>query len=152
MLVLLLIRIFPCAGIRPLFAALCEHFIVTFFVQMGDGNPGMGHLIGCPLARTNPLVRIRVTRIIRRVVIPCVQNDGRTGWNQWLVAIFVGMTVVPTGIPVRGLLSTSRRPVSPESKISMDIPYAAQDARCGCQLSSAYWMIEGVKPCVISVP
>lgn len=70
---------------------------------MGNRDPGMRHLISRSLASTDPLIGVRIFRIGHSIVEPGSQNDSGLGRNQWLMPILIGIAVVPTRVPVRGL-------------------------------------------------
>ena len=63
-------------------------------------NPGVRHFVSCTLSCTNPLVWIRVERIIYAVVILGGEDNGCICRNQRLITILIGVAVVPASIPV----------------------------------------------------
>src|SRR5690606_20728294 len=59
---------------------LGDELLIAFLVEVGDGEPGVRHLIGRSRTPHNPLVRIGIVRVARRIVMNGGEDHHRTRW------------------------------------------------------------------------
>src|SRR5690606_6416416 len=64
------VRLCGAPGFRLEHLTLRLQLLVRFVRQVGDGDPGMRHLVRRAVTRADPLVWIGVVRVVRGVVIP----------------------------------------------------------------------------------
>ena len=75
--------------------ALCYQRVISLLIEVGDGNPGMGHLVAGTAAAIDPLVRIGVIGVVGSIVIPlldyqyCADRHQGCGRPALFCSIFI---------------------------------------------------------------
>ena len=79
---------------------LRDEAVVILLLEVRDVHPEMGHLVDRAVPIPDPLLGIRVVRVIRRVVVQRCNNQRRPLREERLVAVRVDVVVVPVLLEV----------------------------------------------------